>query len=151
MADLVSFTDGLCFLSTAVKPAEIRSTHMDFLFDLNAKAVASLPHWWERIDENPKWQEYSFVALAIAYGLIALVAVVQLVRIQQRVPEYGWTTQKVFPSAECFCLHSQMRGICAAQQGRHIELLFRIPCNHICTHIISQRLLVTVSHDAVKN
>ena len=34
--------------------------------------------------------------LAIGYGAIALVAVVQLIRIQMRVPEYGWTTQKVF-------------------------------------------------------
>mmetsp|Transcript_5518 Transcript_5518/g.20122 ORF Transcript_5518/g.20122 Transcript_5518/m.20122 type:complete len:280 (+) Transcript_5518:394-1233(+) len=35
-------------------------------------------------------------SLAGAYGLVALVALVQLVRIQLRVPEYGWTTQKVF-------------------------------------------------------
>jgi Protein of unknown function (DUF1084) len=34
--------------------------------------------------------------LAIGYGAIALVAAVQLIRIQMRVPEYGWTTQKVF-------------------------------------------------------
>lgn len=70
--------------------------------DLNAMAVAALPHWWERIDQDTKWQEYSFVALAVAYGLIALVALVQLVRIQQRVPEYGWTTQKVFHLLNAF-------------------------------------------------
>eukprot|EP00803_Ostreobium_quekettii_P000058 evm.model.scf_2110.1 EVM.evm.TU.scf_2110.1 scf_2110:6894-9178(-) len=34
--------------------------------------------------------------LALAYGVIALVAATQLIRIQQRVPDYGWTTQKVF-------------------------------------------------------
>jgi hypothetical protein len=34
--------------------------------------------------------------LAAGYGAIALVAALQLVRIQMRVPEYGWTTQKVF-------------------------------------------------------
>ena len=72
------------------------------LADLNAMAVATLPDWWEKIDHDTKWQEYSFVALAIAYGLIALVAIVQLVRIQQRVPEYGWTTQKVFHLLNAF-------------------------------------------------
>ena len=72
------------------------------LADLNAMAVAALPDWWQRIDHDTKWQEYSFVALAIAYGLIALVAIVQLVRIQQRVPEYGWTTQKVFHLLNAF-------------------------------------------------
>ncbi len=34
--------------------------------------------------------------LAVGYGAIALVAAIQLIRIQMRVPEYGWTTQKVF-------------------------------------------------------
>ena len=34
--------------------------------------------------------------LAVGYGAIAVVAAVQLGRIQMRVPEYGWTTQKVF-------------------------------------------------------
>ncbi|KAJ8564827.1 hypothetical protein K7X08_001287 [Anisodus acutangulus] len=30
------------------------------------------------------------------YGVVSAVALVQLIRIQMRVPEYGWTTQKVF-------------------------------------------------------
>ena len=38
-----------------------------------------------------KW----FYGLSGGYGFIALVATVQLIRIQLRVPEYGWTTQKV--------------------------------------------------------
>ncbi|KAL2636132.1 hypothetical protein R1flu_007611 [Riccia fluitans] len=37
-----------------------------------------------------------FHGLAAAYGVIALIALIQLARIQLRVPEYGWTTQKVF-------------------------------------------------------
>ncbi|KAH7622053.1 hypothetical protein Ndes2526B_g02877 [Nannochloris sp. 'desiccata'] len=37
-----------------------------------------------------------FDGLAVAYGLLAAVALVQIIRIQIRVPEYGWTTQKVF-------------------------------------------------------
>lgn len=60
----------------------------------------NLPPWWQRIDNNPNWQDGAFIGLAACYGLIALVAVVQLIRIQKRVPEYGWTTQKVrTPSA----------------------------------------------------
>lgn len=55
----------------------------------------NLPPWWQRIDNNPDWQDGAFIGLAACYGLIALVAVVQLIRIQKRVPEYGWTTQKV--------------------------------------------------------
>ena len=48
---------------------------------LNTLAVEALPHWWQKIDNDPQWQEYSFVGLSAAYGLIALVALVQLVRI----------------------------------------------------------------------
>ena len=64
--------------------------------------LGALPAWWQRIDNDPNWLEYSFLALAIAYGVIALVAIVQLIRIQQRVPEYGWTTQKVFHLLNAF-------------------------------------------------
>ncbi|EFJ15891.1 hypothetical protein SELMODRAFT_445368 [Selaginella moellendorffii] len=37
-----------------------------------------------------------FYGLAAAYALLCIAALIQLVRIQIRVPEYGWTTQKVF-------------------------------------------------------
>mmetsp|Transcript_15153 Transcript_15153/g.40064 ORF Transcript_15153/g.40064 Transcript_15153/m.40064 type:complete len:348 (-) Transcript_15153:145-1188(-) len=37
-----------------------------------------------------------FYVLAAIYACIAAVALAQLMRIQMRVPEYGWTTQKVF-------------------------------------------------------
>lgn len=56
---------------------------------------AWLEHDWER--------QYSYVALSVGFGLIALIALVQLIRIQMRVPEYGWTTQKVFHLMNCFC------------------------------------------------
>ena len=60
---------------------------------------------WEDIDNNPRWQRYTFVGLALGYGVIAAIALVQLVRIQRRVPEYGWTTQKVFHLLNAFvCL-----------------------------------------------
>ncbi|KAB2603358.1 tobamovirus multiplication protein 1-like [Pyrus ussuriensis x Pyrus communis] len=37
-----------------------------------------------------------YCILSASYGLVSLVALVQLGRIQLRVPEYGWTIQKVF-------------------------------------------------------
>ncbi|KAM1520492.1 hypothetical protein PS1_010946 [Malus domestica] len=52
--------------------------------------------WWHNINASSIWQDRIFHALAILYGLVAVVALVQLIRIQLRVPEYGWTTQKVF-------------------------------------------------------
>ncbi len=72
---------------------------------LSQEALERLPAWWEDIDDDPKWQEYVFVVLSAAYGLVTLVALVQLLRIQRRVPEYGWTTQKVFHLLNAFvCL-----------------------------------------------
>ncbi|XP_065870544.1 protein TOM THREE HOMOLOG 1-like [Euphorbia lathyris] len=53
-------------------------------------------NWWEQINHSLVWQDRIFHGLAALYGLVAVVALVQLVRIQVRVPEYGWTTQKVF-------------------------------------------------------
>ncbi|GAU33440.1 hypothetical protein TSUD_380760 [Trifolium subterraneum] len=37
-----------------------------------------------------------FYTLCAAYSLISLIALIQLIRIELRVPEYGWTTQKIF-------------------------------------------------------
>lgn len=65
------------------------------LENLSEWALEHLPKWWERIDKDENWRYYSFVGLAVAYGIVATGAIVQLVRIQMRVPEYGWTTQKV--------------------------------------------------------
>lgn len=55
-----------------------------------------LSAWWEEIGMSKDWQLNVFDDLAVAYGLLATVALVQIIRIQLRVPEYGWTTQKVF-------------------------------------------------------
>lgn len=38
----------------------------------------------------------------MGYGVLALVALVQLIRIQMRVPQFGWTTQKVFHLLNAF-------------------------------------------------
>ncbi|KAK7319433.1 hypothetical protein RJT34_04154 [Clitoria ternatea] len=60
--------------------------------DGEAEFVAALNH----IDDSDQWQRTIYYALCAAYALVSFVALVQLVRIQMRVPEYGWTTQKVF-------------------------------------------------------
>ncbi|KAK8529758.1 hypothetical protein V6N13_102660 [Hibiscus sabdariffa] len=52
--------------------------------------------WWDEIDKSEEWQRFIFYFLSASYALVSLVALVQLCRIQLRVPEYGWTTQKVF-------------------------------------------------------
>lgn len=67
------------------------------LSQLNPTQLAfDLPAWWREIDASPAWQRGAFDGLAVAYSALAIVALVQIIRIQLRVPEYGWTTQKVF-------------------------------------------------------
>ncbi|KAK8708127.1 hypothetical protein V6N13_059172 [Hibiscus sabdariffa] len=57
---------------------------------------ALLSDWWDEINESAKWQDGIFYTLCAAYALVSSVALIQLIRIELRVPEYGWTTQKVF-------------------------------------------------------
>ncbi|CAO2827625.1 unnamed protein product [Amaranthus hypochondriacus] len=52
--------------------------------------------WWNDINDSHLWQDRIFHILAMLYGIVSAIALVQLGRIQLRVPEYGWTTQKVF-------------------------------------------------------
>ncbi|WCJ20239.1 tobamovirus multiplication 1 [Euphorbia peplus] len=58
--------------------------------------VGMVGDWWEEINDSSQWQDGIFYALSAAYGLVSAVALIQLIRIELRVPEYGWTTQKVF-------------------------------------------------------
>lgn len=58
--------------------------------------VNNLSSWWDDINNDGGWQEGIFYTLCAAYSLVGVIALIQLVRIQIRVPEYGWTTQKVF-------------------------------------------------------
>ncbi|KAA8515491.1 hypothetical protein F0562_018898 [Nyssa sinensis] len=53
-------------------------------------------NWWDEINESVSWQDGIFYTLCAAYALVSSVALIQLIRIELRVPEYGWTTQKVF-------------------------------------------------------
>ncbi|XP_039068765.1 tobamovirus multiplication protein 1-like [Hibiscus syriacus] len=52
--------------------------------------------WWDEIDEYEGWQRFIFSLLSASYAFVSIVALVQLCRIHLRVPEFGWTTQKVF-------------------------------------------------------
>ncbi|GMI87511.1 tobamovirus multiplication protein 3 [Hibiscus trionum] len=69
-------------------------------YGLDATAIAiklkNTSNWWRCINDSPLWQDRIFHILAALFGLVSAVALVQLIRIQMRVPEYGWTTQKVF-------------------------------------------------------
>lgn len=55
-----------------------------------------LHSWWDRVDNSSAWQNGILYGLSAAYSLVGAVAMIQLIRIEMRVPEYGWTTQKVF-------------------------------------------------------
>ncbi|PKA66189.1 hypothetical protein AXF42_Ash006886 [Apostasia shenzhenica] len=61
-----------------------------------AYALGSASDLWEDVNESPVWQQRIFYILAALYGLVSFVALIQLIRIECRVPEFGWTTQKVF-------------------------------------------------------
>ncbi|GLT29379.1 hypothetical protein SLA2020_042510 [Shorea laevis] len=58
--------------------------------------VLLVSSWWDEINDSTQWQDGIFYALCAAYALVSSVALIQLIRIELRVPEYGWTTQKVF-------------------------------------------------------
>eukprot|EP00262_Sarcandra_glabra_P011054 TRINITY_DN26752_c0_g1_i1.p1 TRINITY_DN26752_c0_g1~~TRINITY_DN26752_c0_g1_i1.p1 ORF type:complete len:288 (-),score=1.79 TRINITY_DN26752_c0_g1_i1:465-1328(-) len=65
-------------------------------FDVSATRFVAVSNWWDEINESTQWQDGIFFALCAAYALVSSVALIQLIRIEMRVPEYGWTTQKVF-------------------------------------------------------
>eukprot|EP01024_Parvocaulis_polyphysoides_P007787 TRINITY_DN12293_c0_g1_i3.p1 TRINITY_DN12293_c0_g1~~TRINITY_DN12293_c0_g1_i3.p1 ORF type:complete len:336 (-),score=9.22 TRINITY_DN12293_c0_g1_i3:167-1069(-) len=58
--------------------------------------VENLPSWWKSADQNDELREGLYYALAAIYGVVGIIALIQLIRIIRRVPEYGWTTQKIF-------------------------------------------------------
>ncbi|KAK4564028.1 hypothetical protein RGQ29_006214 [Quercus rubra] len=62
----------------------------------NGGGVGVLFNWWDDIEESEQWQRGIYYALCASYALVSFITLVQLLRIQLRVPEYGWTTQKVF-------------------------------------------------------
>ena len=49
----------------------------DLLVYQGSATLERLPAWWEDIDDDPRWQDSVFIALAVAYGTLAVVALVQ--------------------------------------------------------------------------
>nr|GMD92989.1 Tobamovirus multiplication protein 1 [Ipomoea batatas] len=76
---------------------EGQSAMVRALPDLIAGVVSLSPaNWWDEINQSVKWQDGIFYSLSGAFALVSAVALIQLIRIEVRVPEFGWTTQKVF-------------------------------------------------------
>mmetsp|Transcript_22888 Transcript_22888/g.71320 ORF Transcript_22888/g.71320 Transcript_22888/m.71320 type:complete len:297 (+) Transcript_22888:175-1065(+) len=61
-------------------------------------------NWWDDINNSKEWQERTFLTLSSLYGIIALVTMIQLVIIHIRIPQYRWTTQKVFYLLNFTCM-----------------------------------------------
>ncbi|KAK1434414.1 hypothetical protein QVD17_00154 [Tagetes erecta] len=78
--------------------------------------------WWDEINESKNWQDGIFFTLCGFYGLVSAIALVQLIRIEIRVPEYGWTTQKVF-----HLMNFIVNGVRAVVFGFHMQVFHLHP------------------------
>lgn len=86
--------------------------------EMAAVALAlALRGWWEEVNGSPAWQDGAFFSLSAAYALVSAVALIQLIRIQRRVPEFGWTTQKVF-----HLMNFLVNGVRALVFGFHLHV-----------------------------
>ncbi|KAI3800299.1 hypothetical protein L1987_28386 [Smallanthus sonchifolius] len=74
-------------------------------------------NWWDEINESRKWQDGIFFTLCASYALVSAIALIQLIRIELRVPEYGWTTQKVF-----HLMNFIVNGVRAIVFGFHLQV-----------------------------
>ncbi|KAG6499178.1 tobamovirus multiplication protein 3-like [Zingiber officinale] len=86
--------------------------------------------WWEGAENSVMLQDWIFHTLAALYGIVAAVALIQLIRIECRVPEYGWTTQKVFHS-----LNFLVNGV------RSVVFVFRRDVQHIRPEVFQHVVL----------
>ncbi|KAK1419777.1 hypothetical protein QVD17_29103 [Tagetes erecta] len=59
-------------------------------------SIKSVYDWWDEFCNSIVLEDWGFYVLVGLYGVVSVLALVQLIRIQHRAPEYGWTTQKVF-------------------------------------------------------
>ncbi|KAK4797719.1 hypothetical protein SAY86_030045 [Trapa natans] len=93
------------------------------LATLTPVEVASLlGNWWDEINDSTRWQDGIYYALCAAYALVSSIALIQLIRIELRVPEYGWTTQKVF-----HLMNFIVNGVRAVMFGFHTEVFLLLP------------------------
>ncbi|KAL2937291.1 Tobamovirus multiplication protein 1 [Bienertia sinuspersici] len=81
----------------------MRRTKKLMVIDERSNYINGATDWWNEMMElegprnpNPNSNNGVYYALCVSYALVAIVALVQIIRIQMRVPEYGWTTQKAF-------------------------------------------------------
>ncbi|XP_057422054.1 tobamovirus multiplication protein 1-like [Lotus japonicus] len=68
--------------------------HQHQLMSFTAMEIALW--WWDQINHSTHWQSAIFYFLCAAYALVSSIALIQLIRIDLRVPQFGWTTQKIF-------------------------------------------------------
>ncbi|XP_074583051.1 tobamovirus multiplication protein 1-like [Curcuma longa] len=82
---------------------------------------ATARNWWVNAGHSSQWQDAAFYSLCAAYSCVSAFALIQVVRNQLRVPEYGWTTQKVF-----HFMNFMVNGVRALVFGfhKHIFLLW---------------------------
>ncbi|KAL7142793.1 hypothetical protein ABFS83_08G147800 [Erythranthe nasuta] len=78
--------------------------------------------WWDEVNDSVKWQDGIFFSLCAVYALVSSVALIQLIRIELRVPEYGWTTQKVF-----HLMNFVVNGVRAVLFGFHMHVFLFHP------------------------
>ncbi|XP_013589693.1 PREDICTED: tobamovirus multiplication protein 1-like isoform X1 [Brassica oleracea var. oleracea] len=78
--------------------------------------------WWDNVNESTQWQDGIFFSLCGVYALVSAFALVQLVRIQMRTREYGWTTQKLF-----HLLNFVVHGVRAVLFGFHHQVFLMHP------------------------
>ncbi|CAK8531075.1 unnamed protein product [Lathyrus sativus] len=78
--------------------------------------------WWNRFTDFTLSHNPFFYALCAAYSLISFLALIQLIRIELRVPEYGWTTQKIF-----HLFNFIVSGVRALVFGFHARIFFLHP------------------------
>ncbi|KAM0049072.1 hypothetical protein Hdeb2414_s0008g00281641 [Helianthus debilis subsp. tardiflorus] len=91
--------------------------------------VWSSSSWWQEINGSKNWQDGIFLTLCGFYALVSAIALIQLIRIQIRMPEYGWTTQKVF-----HLMHFIVYGVRAIAFGFHIQVLHLHP--KVCVWVL---------------
>ncbi|KAG6534313.1 hypothetical protein ZIOFF_008199 [Zingiber officinale] len=92
--------------------AEAATSVASSVLEVAAIALNRASSWWNGAETPVLLQDWIFRTLAVLYGIVAAVALVifqpscislsrssagiQLIRIECRVPDFGWTTQKVF-------------------------------------------------------
>lgn len=90
--------------------------------EASAATKEAVSGWWDEINGSTQWQDGVFYFLCAAYALVSAIALIQLIRIQLRVPEFGWTTQKVF-----HLMNFIVNGVRAILFGFHAQVFLLKP------------------------